>query len=142
MRVPSGATDGPFRGESDIRIIHGQSGKGIIMIDNRPSNWAGAFQDMGSCEDILARVRTTERWFRGSVPVFLIIVAVGLFVMETAGSSDLKTMLIGLFLMLVGVINIAGIGVWAHGRCHTLYVIWDRQNRLEAELQRSRADDL
>ena len=73
----------------------------------------------------------------------VILVAItlgGLHVLMHA--TETRAMLTGLFMALVGIINIALIKIWAHIRLVMFYIIWDSQNRLEAELNKSLAEDL
>ncbi len=103
-------------------------------------NWAATFEEQKTCEDILGRVRKTEVMYWIYLILLVAVTLGGLNAL--ANSDDTKGMLFGLFLALVGVINIALIKLWAHIRLVMYYTIWDSQNRLEAELNKSLASDL
>lgn len=103
-------------------------------------NWAARFEEQKTCEDILGRVRKTEIMYWVYMIVLIAITLSGLHsLMHSAGT---RAMLFGLFMALVGIINIALIKLWAHVRLVMYYIIWDSQNRLEAELNKSMAEDL
>jgi len=103
-------------------------------------NWAATFKEQKTCEDILGRVRKTEIMYWIYLILLVALTLEGLS--KLTNSDDTKGMLFGLFLALTGVINIALIKLWAHIRLVMYYTIWDSQNRLEAELNKSLASDL
>jgi len=105
-------------------------------------NWAERFESQKTCEDILGRVRKTEITYWVYIVILIIVTLSGIGMMKSADSTDIRTMLFGLFVALIGIINISMIKLWAHIRLVMYYMIWDSQNRLEAELQKSRAEDL
>jgi hypothetical protein len=105
-------------------------------------NWAASFESQKTCDDILGRVRKTEITYWIYVLILAAVTLQGMNMMGNADPTDTKTMLIGLFVALIGIINISMMKLWAHIRLVMYYIIWDSQNRLEAELEKSRAEDL
>lgn len=103
-------------------------------------NWAARFEEQKTCEDILGRVRKTEIIYWVYMVALIALTLGGLH--SLMNSTGTKEMLMGLFMALVGIINIALIKLWAHVRLVMYYIIWDSQNRLEAELNKSIASDL
>ncbi len=59
-----------------------------------------------------------------------------------APENDLKEHAWGLFLAILGIVNIAVIKLWAHIRLTMYFIIWDRNNRIEAEMNKLEAEDL
>ena len=102
-------------------------------------NWAARFEEQKTCEDILGRVRKTEIIYWIYMAVLVVLTLCGIDLLKN--SDGTREMLFGLFLALVGVINIVLIKLWAHVRLVMYYIIWDRQNRLEAEFDKSLAED-
>lgn len=104
--------------------------------------WAKSFEEQKTCEDILGRVRRTEitYWIYMAIPVFITLG--GLTAMSTAAPGDLKHLILGLFWALFGIINICMIKLWAHLRLVKCYMIWDSQNRTQAELDKMKSMDL
>ena len=105
-------------------------------------NWAARFEKHRTCDDILARVRKTEIVYWIYMVALTLVTVGGVGTMQGAQPTDFRTMLFGLFMALVGFVSIALIKLWAHIRLVMYYIIWDSQNRLEAELRKSRAEDL
>ena len=105
-------------------------------------NWAQAFEEQPTCDDILKRVRKTETAYWIFMAVSVLIAIWGIDIILTAPKGELKQLIMGLFMGIVGVVNIAVIKLWAHIRLTMYFIIWDRQNRLEAELRKSEAQDL
>ena len=106
----------------------------------KPLSWAARFEEQKTCEDILGRVHKTQITFWIYMVILVAITLGGLHVLMHA--TETRAMLTGLFMALVGIINIALIKIWAHIRLVMFYIIWDSQNRLEAELNKSLAEDL
>lgn len=105
-------------------------------------NWAEGFKEQPTCEDVLKKVRKTEitYWIWLAVCVFITIG--GLNTIAKAPEGNLKQHVMGLFLALLGIIQITLMKIWAHIRLAMLYQIWDSQNRLENEIRKSQAADL
>ncbi len=105
-------------------------------------NWAESFKETPTCDDILKKVRKTEitYWIFLSLSVFITLW--GLNIIFNAPDDNLKQHAIGLFLGIVGIVNVAVMKLWAHIRLTTYIIIWDRKNRIEAEIRKSEAEDL
>ena len=105
-------------------------------------NWAESFKEQPTCEDILKRVTKTEIMYWIFLSLSVVITLWGLGIVINAPENDLKQHTIGLFLALAGLINIAVMKLWAHIRLTMYFIIWDRKNRIEAEILKSEAADL
>ena len=66
----------------------------------------------------------------------------GYNILRVAPENNLKQHAIGLFLAIVGIVNLAVIKLWAHIRLMMYFIIWDRNNRMEAEMKKLDAEDL
>jgi predicted exporter len=105
-------------------------------------NWAEAFEERRIYQDIPAKVRRTETGYWLFMPLTIVVTVAGLVFMMTSPSNDLKRMLLGLFVAVDGVVACALVKIWAHIRLAQYWIIWDSQNRLEAEINKSLAEDL
>ena len=105
-------------------------------------NWAKAFKEQPTCEDVLKKVRKTEITYWIWLVMFVVVTIGGLNTIAKAPEDDLKEHVMGLFLSLFGIIQITLMKIWAHIRLTTLYLIWDSQNRIENEIRKSEAADL
>jgi hypothetical protein len=105
-------------------------------------NWAESFKEQPTCDDILNKVQRIERiyWIWLLLSSFVAVAGVGLIL--SAPENNLKIHSMGVFLAIDGCISIAVIKIWAHIKLSMYRIIWDRQNRLEAELKESQAQDL
>ncbi len=105
-------------------------------------NWAEAFKETPTCDDILKRVHKTEicYWIILLLSVFVTIGGANLI--ENAPENDLKQHAWGLFWAIAGIVNIAVIKLWAHIRLTMYFTIWDRKNWIESEIRKSEAEDL
>ena len=105
-------------------------------------NWAESFKEQPTCEDILKKVRKTEilYWVFILLSVFIAIAGANLIV--NAPESNLKQHAWGLFLAIVGIVNIAVIKLWAQIRLTMYFTIWDSKNLIEAEIRKSEAADI
>lgn len=105
-------------------------------------NWAERFKQTRTCDDILKRVRKTEILYWVFLVLSVCIAIWGYNIINDAPEDSLKQHAIGLFLAIVGVVNVAVIKLWAHISLTMYFIIWDRQNRIEAEIRKSEAEDL
>ncbi len=105
-------------------------------------NWAERFKETPTCDDILKRVRKTEilYWFWLVLSVCLAVW--GYSILNNAPEDNLKRHAIGLLLAIVGIVNVAVIKLWAHIMLTMYFIIWDRENRIEAEINKLEAEDL
>ena len=85
--------------------------------------WSRKFEQYQPITDVPERVRKAETLFWCHFAVAIVIMAVGLILMLMAQS------LLGLFLALVGVINMALVKLWAHIRLATYQIIMELQAR-------------
>ena len=105
-------------------------------------NWAETFKETPTCDDILKKVRKTEilYWIYLLLSVFIAIGGANLI--QNAPQDDLKQHAWGLFLAIVGIVNVAVIKLWAHIRLTMYFTIWDRKNWIDAEIRKSEAEDI
>ena len=66
----------------------------------------------------------------------------GYCILQNAPEDNLKQHAIGLFLAVVGIVNVAVIKLWAHIILTMYFIIWDSKNRIEAEINKLEAEDL
>ena len=105
-------------------------------------NWAESFKETPTCEDILKKVRNIEIQYWIYLLLSVIIALWGVLVVLCAPANNLKLLLIGLFLAIDGCLQITLIKIWAHIKLSMYWIIWDRNNRIEAELTKLEAQDL
>ena len=105
-------------------------------------NWAQAFKETPTCDDILKRVRRTEITYWIFLLISVFIALGGLSMIGNAPEDNLKQHAMGLFLALTGIVNIAMIKLCAHIRLMMYFIIWDRNNTIEAEIKKLEAQDL
>ncbi|MCD4830664.1 MAG: hypothetical protein K8R02_02520 [Anaerohalosphaeraceae bacterium] len=105
-------------------------------------NWAKAFEEKPTCEDILKSVKKTEIIYWMFEVVFVVITIIGVSIFTAASQEDIKQHILGLFISIVGIVNITVIKMWAYVYTSMLYMIWDSQNRLKAELAKMESADL
>ena len=105
-------------------------------------NWAEAFKETPTCEDILKKVRKTEITYWIFQVLCVIITIVGFNILSETPESDLKQRAIGLLLLLIGITHIAVMKLWAHIRLTMFFIIWDRNNKIDAEIKKLEAQDL
>jgi predicted membrane channel-forming protein YqfA (hemolysin III family) len=105
-------------------------------------NWAEAFKETPTCDDILKRVRKVEIQYWIYLVISVLIAIAGINMMMEASDSDLKEVAMGLFLAIAGIIQIALIKLWAHIKLTTYFIIWDRNNTIEAEIKKSELQDM
>ena len=105
-------------------------------------NWAQAFKETPTCDDILKRVRTVEIYYWIFLVLSCIVAVWGIMIMILVPANNIKALLLGLFLAIDGSIQIALIKIWAHIKLSMFRIMWDSQNRLEAEMNKMEAKDL
>ncbi len=105
-------------------------------------NWAQSFKETPTCDDILKKVRKTEITYWIFQVLCIIITLAGFNILSETPESDLKQRAIGLLLLLIGITHIAVMKLWAHIRLTMYFIIWDRENRLEAEMNKLESEDL
>ena len=108
----------------------------------RVFNLAKNFEETPTCTDILKRVRNTEIIYWVYAIAFIAVFLAGFSQMTNAPKDDFKQIAIGLFWSLFAMINVAVIKIWIHIKLTMYYIIWDRNNTLEAEIRKSEAEDL
>ncbi len=105
-------------------------------------NWAETFKETPTCDDILKRVQKTEIVYWVFLSLSVCIALWGVEILMNAPENSLKQHAIGLLLAVVGIVNIAVMKLWAHIRLTMYFIIWDRKNRIEAEINKLEAEDL
>ena len=105
-------------------------------------NWAQAFKETPTCDDILKRVRKTEITYWVFQVICVIITLAGFNIVSNTPVGNMKKLAIGILLLLIGTTHIAVMKIWAHIKLTMYFIIWDRENRLEAEMKKMEAKDL
>ncbi len=105
-------------------------------------NWAKAFQEQPTCEDILGKVHKIERIYWIWLLITGFVMFVGLALILVAPANNLKLHSFGAFLAIDGSFGIATIKIWAHIVLAMYRIIWDQNNKMEAEIRKSQAEDL
>jgi hypothetical protein len=70
------------------------------------------------------------------------IVLGGIYTFTNAPEDNLKQHVEGLFWGLFGMINIAVMKLWANTTLTMYFIIWDRKNRIEGEINKLESVDL
>lgn len=105
-------------------------------------NWAESFKETPTCDDILKRVRRTEIQYWIWLVISIGIMGSGLNMIHVAPSGDIKQHVLGLFWAILGLVCAAIIKIWVHIRLTTYFIIWDRNNTIEAEINKMETQDL
>ena len=105
-------------------------------------NWEQAFKETPTCDDILKKVRNTEIKYWIFQVIFVTITLAGFNILSKTPTSDLEQRAIGFLLLVLGGTHIAVMKIWAHIKLTMYFMIWDRENRLEAEMKKMEAQDL
>ena len=105
-------------------------------------NWAESFKETPTCEDILNKVQKTETVFWIWLLLSVIFLVLGITIVLVAPADSFKLHCIGLFLAIDGCINVALLKIWAHIRLAMYRILWDRENRIKAEMNKLDAEDL
>jgi hypothetical protein len=105
-------------------------------------NWAESFKETPTCEDILKKVRMIEIAYWIFLLLSIIIAVWGVMIIILAPADNLKALFLGLFLAIDGCLQISLIKIWAHIKLSMFRIIWDRNNKIEAEINRLEAQDL
>ena len=86
--------------------------------------WSRKFEQYKPITDVTERVRKTEICYWCYLAAGIIILVVGIVMMRYDAQS-----MVGLFLALSGVVDIALIKLWAHIRLATYQIIMELQSR-------------
>ncbi len=105
-------------------------------------NWAQIFKETPTLEDILKKVRKTEITYWIFLVICVCIFAKGMNTLFEAPEDSTKQQIEGAFWALFGLINVVMIKLWAHIRLTTYFLIWDRNNKIESEINKLEAQDL
>jgi len=105
-------------------------------------NWAESFKETPTCEDILKKVRTIEIMYWIFLLLSIIIAVWGVMIIILAPADNLKALFLGLFLAIDGCLQVSLIKIWAHIKLSMFRIIWDRNNKIEAEINKLEAQDL
>ena len=105
-------------------------------------NWAESFKEQPTCEDILKKIQKIEIIYWISLLLAVFISVLGLLIMLLTPANNLKALFLGLFLGTNGLIQIAMVEIWVHIKLSMYRIIWDQENRLEAEINKLEAADL
>ena len=105
-------------------------------------NWAESLTKQFTCEDILEKVRTTEKECLVSVRVSYAITLISIILIVFAPGNNLKLSLVFLFIAISGIVNTAVTKLWGQMIFNSLYLLYDSRIRTEAEIRKSEAADL
>ncbi len=105
-------------------------------------NWAESFKETPTCEDILSKVQKTEMAYWIWLILSVCFALIGVAIVLMAPKSDLKLHCIGVILAIEGIVNIALIKIWVQIRLSMFRIIWDRNNKIESEINKLEAQDL
>jgi hypothetical protein len=105
-------------------------------------NWAEAFEQRHTLDDIPAYVRKTEIGYWIWLGVATSTGLLGLALIFLAPEGSLKLHFIGLWLLLEGGFMWTAVKVVTHVRLAMYWIIWDRRNRQAAERFTVEAHDL
>ena len=105
-------------------------------------NWAKIFEESPTCDDILKRVRKTEVIYWVYALIAVGITLAGITKITEAPDGDMKEIAFGLLIAIFGVVQIALMKLWAAIRLTMYFLIWDRNNTIEAEIKKSELQDL
>ena len=105
-------------------------------------NWSKNFEQTPTCDDILKRVRKTEITYWVYIIISIVIGLSGLGMIEEASNDDIKTIAMGVVITVFAIVQIALMKIWAHLRLTMYFMIWDRNNTMEAEIKKSQLQDL
>jgi len=105
-------------------------------------NWAQSFKETPTCDDILKRVRKTEILYWVFLVLSISIAICGYNILNNAPEDNMKQHAIGLFMAIVGIVNVAVIKLWAHIIMTMYFIIWDSKNRIKGEINKLEAEDL
>jgi len=105
-------------------------------------NWAKIFEETPTCEDILKKVGKLEKQYWIWLAITVFIAVSGFNRIQHASNDNIKQIAIGVCLVIVGIVNVAVIKLWAHIKLTMYFIIWDRENRIKAEINKLEAQDL
>lgn len=105
-------------------------------------DWAKTFEETPTCDDILKKVRKTEIAYWVFQAICIIVTLSGFNILSKTPETDLKGRAMGLLLLLIGITHIAVMKIWAHMKLTMYFIIWDRENRIKAEMNKLEAQDL
>ncbi len=105
-------------------------------------NLAQTFKESPTCEDILKKVRKTEIIYWVYIIIFACILVAGYNALTEAPEDNIKQQIEGAFWALFAMINIAVIKTWVHVKLTMYFIIWDRNNKIESEINKLEAQDL
>lgn len=105
-------------------------------------NWAQAFKQQRTFEDIPSNVQKTEIGYWIWLMICILWGFLGMLIILIAPQNSLKAHFWGLLLILEGSFLWAVIKIVAHIRLAMYWILWDSQNRIAAELRQSQAADL
>ena len=106
-------------------------------------NWADRLEKLKelTCEDIPKQVRKIESYFWVNVVIDSILIIVGGSIIFQSSANTSKALL-GLFIAVSGMIQIAWIKLSTQIKLSLIYITWINNKRFEAEIRKSEAADL
>ena len=105
-------------------------------------NWAKIFEESPTCDDILKRVRKTEIIYWVYVAIAVVIGLSGINMITEAVDGDIKGIAIGVVVTVFAIVQVALMKLWAAIRLTMYFIIWDRNNTIEAEIKKSELQDM
>ena len=105
-------------------------------------NWAESLTKQFTCEDILEKVRRTEKECLVSVWVNYAITLSSIMLIVFVPGNNLKLFFVFLFMGILGLVNTAVTKLWGQMIFNSLYLLYESRIRTEAEIRKSEAADL
>jgi hypothetical protein len=105
-------------------------------------NWADKLETLKELtyEDIRKQVRKIESYYWVYVVIAVILGSVGVIMFQSSANNS--NALLGLFLAVTGVIQIALNRISTQIKLSIIYITWINKKRFEAEIRKSEAADL
>lgn len=105
-------------------------------------NWAKAFEERRTYEDVLGKVRTTELSYWIGLLISIGMSFAGLAIFFGAPEGNIKVQLLGLAIAIEGTIWWAVIKIVTHVRLIFFGILWDSRNRYKDEMNKISSTDL
>ena len=105
-------------------------------------NWAESLTKQFTCEDILEKVRRTEKECLVSIRFYYGLTLISIISIIFVPGINLKLCFVFLFIAIAGLVNAAVTKLWGQMIFNSLYLLYDSRIRTEAEIRKSEAADL
>ena len=105
-------------------------------------NWTKTWDESLTYDEIKNRIRKTEIQYWIYLIISVLIAFGGLGTFQQAAEGDMEKIGWGIFLIVLGLVNVGVIKLWAHMKILTYFMIWERRKWIEAEIKKSEAADI